>query len=162
MKNLTYSQLIELALKDRPFQIETSEGVKLWAFMFNTKVGLLGKYDVSELNPDKNYNLIDPRYQKPEVLKEGQKVKIIRNNEITNTGTIYWGYDNGQKGLYYDVEIDNEQRIISTIPHYCVMPVEEEEEENDDLRGIPGLEGMIEEFEGLCIKAQEIVDKYKK
>jgi len=48
-----------------------------------------------------------------------------------------------------------------SFPHYCVMPVEEEEKEEktvfDDIFG-----DMIEEFEGLCIKAQEIVDKYKK
>jgi hypothetical protein len=138
MKNLTYEQLIELAPKDRPFQIETESGpngynesIITWARINPSKEEELETwygFDWLWKHTYKGtFTLIDPRYQRPEVLKAGQKVRIIEDNEITNTGTIYWVYDNLHKGLCYDVEIDNKQHIITKFPHYCVMPVEKEE-----------------------------------
>jgi hypothetical protein len=172
MKNLTYSQLIELAPKDRPFQIEVEfidianpiskiDKIIYWAMYDITKTEPFVVQDGYRLFKEeyrkKRYTLIDPRYQRPEVLKAGQKVRIIEDNEITNTGTIYWVYDNLHKGLCYDVEIDNKQHIITKFPHYCVMPVEEEEEQE-----IPELENTLEQLDNLVSKAQDIISKYKK
>jgi len=42
-------------------------------------------------------------------------------------------------------------------PHYCVMPVEEEE-----VQEIPALENTLEQLDNLVSKAQDIISKYKK
>jgi hypothetical protein len=179
MKNLTYDQLIELAPKDRPFQIEVEfidiahpipriEKIIYWAF-----------YDVKRTEPfvvmdcyrlfqedytKKRYTLIDPQYQKPEVLKVGQKVRVMesarecgdydewfdsKKDTIGTIGKIEFVKD------YYDV-------LGYTIegydyPHYCVMPVEEEE-----VQEIPALENTLEQLDNLVSKAQDIISKYKK
>jgi hypothetical protein len=176
MKNLTYNQLIELAPKDRPFQIEFTNGITLWVCMINKRYlqSCFDQEDGTRIVRFKEKNarvtLIDPRYQKPEVLKVGQKVRIMESARECGNYTQP-GSDNWEK--YINTEetimkvIDGQHGVAYRLnngycfPHYCVMPVEEEKED-DDLRCIPGFEGMIEEFEGLVVKAQEIVDKYKK
>ena len=161
MKDLTYDQLIELAPKDRPFQIETVTLYPVWAYITDNDdlCTIFQEYTKGFWKDEYTgtFTLIDLRYTKPEVLKVGQKVKIIRNNEITNTGTIYWVCDDKHKGLCYDVEINSEQHIITTIPHYCVMPVEEEK-----VQEIPELENTLEQLDNLVSKAQDIITKYKK
>jgi hypothetical protein len=163
MKNLTYDQLIELAPKDRPFQIEINredltinkrfnliEKSLLWAFIDKNKqvntnlyslTNVSGGLDYTETGSiapsDKSrkiFTLIDPRYQKPEVLKVGQKVRIMESaRECGNYNVCTKEYKDavGQnkiiqsvfdKGMGVSYEIENYM-----YPHYCVMPVEEEE-----------------------------------
>ena len=163
MKNLTYEQLIELAPKDRPFQIEINredltinkrfniiEKSLLWAFIDKNKqvntnlysqTNVSGGLDYTETGSiapsDKSrkiFTLIDPQYQKPEVLKAGQKVRIMESlkdcadyedwseqcknttGEIKTIGSVYDTTD----GVSYGIE-------GYVYPHYCVMPVEKEE-----------------------------------
>lgn len=180
MKDLTYGQLIELAPKDRPFQIEVEfidianpiprrDKIIYWAF-----------YDVKRTEPfvvmdcyrlfkedytKQRYTLIDPQYQKPEVLKAGQKVRIMESvkdidnysnwlkfykNSIGKIDTIECVND-GVHGVYYNLT------KFGAIPHYCVMPVEE-----DEVQEIPELENTLEQLDNLVSKAQDIISKYKK
>jgi hypothetical protein len=177
MKNLTYDQLIELAPKDRPFQVEVEsnpfgEGGKqtLWAFLDGDPLFLdttifIQRYidgvDFAFSNAwqymyDGKFTLIDPRYQKPEVLKAGQKVRIMESARshsdkelIGKIFTIDFVKDNNM-GVYYEID-------MYKFPHYCVMPVEEEE-----VQEIPELENTLEQLDNLVSKAQDIISKYKK
>jgi hypothetical protein len=184
MKNLTYDELINIAPKDRPFQIEVEsnpygKGGKqvLWArfdddgdlYTYWYGQGNIDGVDYAWTRDWQDYKgkftLIDPRYQKPEVLKVGQKVRIMESFKELGT------YDNwdeeetdiiGQIFSIEEVEDDN-SGVYYTInrnmfPHYCVQPVEEEEE----IQEIPELEGTLDQLSTLIEKAQEIVDKYKK
>jgi hypothetical protein len=186
MKNLTYSQLIELAPKDRPFQIEVESNAKnnggkqvLWA-----NIDKDGDLSTQMLTQDSinwvdysysiswkdtytgTFTLIDPRYQKPEVLKVGQKVRIMESaRDIGEYGdmigkimTIHNARSDAY-GVHYTLD-NKELGSYLEFPHYCVMPVEEEGEEQPRIP--TPFDDMIEEFEALFIKAQEIVDKYKK
>jgi hypothetical protein len=189
MKNLTYAELIKIAPKDRPFQIEVEsnplgKGSKqiLWGFISDENT--LNTYGLRQSNINGTdyaysgswelyytgtFTLIDPRYQKPEVLEVGTKVKIIESaRDIGKYDTLGIKGERQISNIYTISEvIDNFSGVSyetyngKLFPHYCVMPVEEEKED-DDLRCIPGFEGMIEEVEELFLKAQEIVDKYKK
>jgi hypothetical protein len=147
MKNLTYDQLIELAPKDRPFQIEVDSNAQndggkqvLWANIFKGQLDtcMLEQDDIDNVRYDwfnytwrddykGTFTLIDPRYQKPEVLKVGQKVRIMESARshsdkelIGKIFTIDFVRDNNM-GVYYEID-------MYKFPHYCVMPVEEEEE----------------------------------
>jgi len=187
MKDLTYEQLIGLAPKDRPFQIEveiitsafnnnflTKWGNKLWVYILDNNL-----YTVYKTNPDDNppsywkneyigkFTLIDPRYTKPEVLKVGQKVRIMESardvgyyrtsknskeitNQIGELNIIDRVLDDDY-GIYY------ETKKGYRFPHYCVQPVEEEE-----VQEIPELENTLEQLDNLVSKAQDIISKYKK
>jgi hypothetical protein len=105
------------------------------------------------------FTLIDPRYQKPEVLKVGQKVRIMESaRELGDFSQYDFGYIkdafDDENGVSYYIDMDGG---IVNLPHYAVMPVEEEEE----IQEIPELEGTIDQLSTLIEKAQEIVDKYK-
>jgi len=195
--NLTYEELIELAPKDRPFQIEytTYDNKKetLWASIVDTYedgdielftdfIGTqTGRYEfiddeyTSWKNSKIKFTLIDEyrnMYEKPEVLKVGTEVEILESardveyyreniKEITDqigALNIIDEVRDDDYGIYY------ETKKGYRFPHYCVRPVEKVEEKIDfeEMKGIPGFDGMIEEFEGLCIKAQDIINKYKK
>ena len=187
MKNLTYDELIKIAPKDRPFKIEVEsnpygKGGKqvLWA-RINIDGDLattgLGQVDIDGIDYawdtywrthyEGKFTFIDPRYQKPEVLKVGQKVRIMESlRDHGNFEKTTKEYKNSIGGIYPITIVGDDARGVYYVmdseyiyPHYAVMPVEEEEEE---IQEIPELKGMIEEFEGLMVKAQEIVDKYKK
>ncbi len=172
MKNLTYDQLIELAPKDRPFQIEvgdenSKEWEIIWAYISYNKLytpynGFTDSF--WKIDYKGTFTFIDPRYTKPEVLKVGQKVRILESArecgdytpaDELEIGTIQEikGVKDNLYGVSYVLE-DN------GFPHYCVMPVEEEEEEQSCIP--TPFDDMIEEVEELFLKAQEIVDKYKK
>ena len=186
MKNLTYSQLIELAPKDRPFQIEVEsnpydEGGPqiLWGniykghlntCMLNQELIDGFKYDYFDFAWEDNYagfyTLIDPKYQKPEVLKVGQKVRIM---ESARECEAYKGWGDDCKGCVGTtdtiIEVTDEQCGIYyrfknsyTFPHYCVMPVEDDEK----VQEIPELENTLEQLDNLISKAQDIISKYKK
>lgn len=181
MKNLTYDQLIELAPKDRPFQIEVEsdpygDGEKqiLWAYIHKnplylaTRIFNQDNYDgIWESRYTGTFTLIDPRYQKPEVLKVGQKVRIMESardvgyyrtsknskeitNQIGELNIIDRVLDDDY-GIYY------ETKKGYRFPHYCVQPVEEEE-----IQEIPELENTLEQLDNLVAKAQDIISKYKK
>ncbi len=166
MKNLTYDQLIELAPKDRPFQIEVENGNIMWAYITSS-------YNLWTINDSYGFNfwqtgykgkftLIDPLYQKPEVLKVGQKVRIMESAlelddnislDVNEVGTIQEVTDS-KFGIYYLIALDS---IADTYPHYCVMPVEEEE-----IQERPKLKNTLEQLDNLVSKAQDIISKYKK
>jgi hypothetical protein len=201
MKNLTYEQLIELAPKDRPFQIEVesnpyNKGGKqiLWAYIDTGELETCGmlqdqiegvNYEGFENEWKTEYKgtftLIDPKYQKPEVLKVGQKVRIMESarecgdyelESARECGDYDKWYFDSKKEFIGEINkikkvIDNSERLSYIVgafefPHYCVMPVEEEDLTCVEEASIPTLDDMIEEFEGLCIKAQDIISKYKK
>jgi hypothetical protein len=190
MKNLTYSQLIELAPKDRPFQIEVESNPygyglhqTLWAYIDEGELStetttktidgvayfwhLDWKYSYKG-----TFTLIDPRYTKPEVLKAGQKVRIMES--VRNIKKFLYcknGYCNEVKpkiemvGEIYKIRAvyDNCEGVSYicenglVFPHYCVQPVEEEE-----IQEIPELENTLEQLDNLVSKAQDIISKYKK
>jgi hypothetical protein len=178
MKNLTYDQLIELAPKDRPFQIEiemssgiTSGKRKLWAVIYNGNLDTCfeaNSFHFWQIGYKGTFTLIDPRYQKPEVLKAGQKVRIMESardvgyyrasknsKEITNQIgelNIIDRVRDDDYGIYY------ETLKGYRFPHYCVMPVEDDEE----VQEIPALENTLEQLDNLVSKAQELISKYKK
>jgi hypothetical protein len=143
MKNLTYDQLIELAPKDRPFQveIEMSSGItygkrKKWAVIYSGNLDTC--FEANSFYFWKNdytgtFTLIDPLYQKPEVLKVGQKVRIMesarecgdyetRDELVIGKVQTIRNVRDGREGIQYGFD-------YHSFPHYCVMPVEEEEEE---------------------------------
>jgi hypothetical protein len=186
MKNLTYDQLIELAPKDRPFQIEVEsnafgEGGKqiLWAFIDKNSyldTGIFDQYYINKIDYSYSwrdiytgtFTLIDPRYQKPEVLKAGQKVRIMESardvgyyrtsknskeitNQIGELNIIDRVLDDDY-GIYY------ETKKGYRFPHYCVMPVEDDEK----VQEIPELGNTLEQLDNLISKAQDIISKYKK
>jgi hypothetical protein len=174
MKNLTYDQLIELAPKDRPFQveIEMSSGItygkrKLWAVIYNGNLDTCfeaNSFYFWQTGYKGTFTLIDPKYQKPEVLKEGQKVRILESardveyykhiKEITDQIgelNIIDRVSDDDYGIYY------ETKKGYRFPHYCVQPVEEEE-----IQEIPELENTLEQLDNLVSKAQDIISKYKK
>jgi len=182
MKDLTYEQLIELAPKDRPFQIEveiitsafnnnflTKWGNKLWVYILDNNL-----YTVYKTNPDDNppsywkneyigkFTLIDPRYQKPEVLKVGQKVRIMesardclgyepRDELVIGKIETIRNVRDGREGIQYGFD-------SHSFPHYCVMPVEDDEK----VQEIPELENTLEQLDNLVFIAQDIISKYKK
>jgi hypothetical protein len=194
MKDLTYDQLIELAPKDRPFQIEINredltinkrfnliEKSLLWAFIDKNKqvntnlysqTNVSGSLDYTETGSiapsDKSrkiFTLIDPRYTKPEVLKVGQKVRIMES--VKDVGEwIIDGAENLRNMASLETKIDevwdNEIGVnyrigMYKLPHYCVMPVEEEE-----VQEIPELGNTLKQLDNLVSKAQDIISKYKK
>jgi len=176
MKNLTYDQLIELAPQDRPFEVMFNlpkVEYRVWAIIdynkdyplsINTFRG--SAYDdVFNSTYKGTFTLIDPRYQKPEVLKVGQKVMImesVRECEdymaidvkfIGKEGVVKLCIDSSI-GLYYLVDLPE---TSFNLPHYCVMPVEEKE-----VQEIPELDNTLEQLDNLVSKAQDIISKYKK
>jgi len=141
MKDLTYDQLIELAPKDRPFQIDFNNGNTMWVCIINRRF-LQSCFDQEDGTriirfKDKNakFTLIDPRYQKPEVLKVGQKVRIMKSarkcgnyeewgkefSDLIGTIDIIEDVYDNPNGVYYYLQ------KMRYMPSYCVMPVEEEE-----------------------------------
>lgn len=161
--NLTYEQLIELAPKDRPFQIEVESNVYgeksrtiLWANIFKDQLdtSMVNQDDISEVRFDwfnfvwkENYKgtftLIDEyrnMYEKPEVLEVGTEIEILESardvdyyrtshfdllEEITKQIgelNIINRVGDDDYGIYY------ETKKGYRFPHYCVRPVEKEEE----------------------------------
>lgn len=181
MKNLTYDQLIELAPKDRPFQIEIDDTKdKIWVFCDKTtelkydKNNSMQKYKSykiydkygNEIKSDAvKFTLIDPKYQKPEVLKVGQKVRIMESARECGDFRGWGDMVEDMIGKTFEIE-DRDDGVsgvnylingLYTVPHYCVMPVEEEE-----VQEIPELENTLEQLDNLVSKAQDIISKYKK
>jgi hypothetical protein len=100
--NLTYNELIELAPKDRPFQIEVESDAWgngwakiLWASILDDKLDttICNQRDIEgyeygvfypwELEYKGTFNLIDEyrnMYEKPEVLEEGTEVEILESS----------------------------------------------------------------------------------
>jgi hypothetical protein len=149
--NLTYNELIELAPKDRPFQIEVifsavSEfPISYWANMFNGKK--LKTFWLEDFNWELEYKgtftFIDEyrnMYEKPEVLEVGTEVEILKSildtlgeNEDLPVGrisTIDKVVENNH-GLKYRIETWN-------VPHYCVRPVEKVEEKKEEIITVNG------------------------
>jgi hypothetical protein len=102
------------------------------------------------------------------VLKVGQKVKIMESardvgyyrtsknskeitNQIGELNIIDRVLDDDY-GIYY------ETKKGYRFPHYCVMPVEDDEK----VQEIPELENTLEQLDNLISKAQDIISKYKK
>lgn len=182
--NLTYEQLIELAPKDRPFQIEVifkavSElPISYWAMINGKKLKTFWLEDFNWENSYKKlFTLIDEyrnMYEKPEVLEKGTEVEILESvKSIRKSLYCIRGYCSdfelnskaiGQrykiKSVYDNSEGVNyllENNIV--FPHYCVRPVEKEEEKE---KGIPEFEDTINQLDNLVTQAQDIINKYKK
>ena len=165
MKDLTYDQLIELAPKDRPFQIETVTLYPVWAYITDNDdlCTIFQEYTRGFWKDEYTgtFTLIDPRYQKPEVLKVGQKVRIMesarecgdyetRDELVIGKVQTIRNVRDGREGIQYGFD-------YHSFPHYCVMLVEEEE-----VQEIPELENTLEQLDNLVSKAQDIITKYKK
>jgi len=173
MKDLTYDQLIELAPKDRPFQIETESGfngynesIINWARINPSEEEELETWDGFDWLWKNTYKgtftLIDPLYQKPEVLKVGQKVRIMesardclgyepRDELVIGKIETIRNVRDGREGIQYGFD-------SHSFPHYCVMPVEDDEK----VQEIPELENTLEQLDNLVFIAQDIISKYKK
>jgi hypothetical protein len=178
MKNLTHDQLIELAPKDRPFQIEVENGNIMWAYITSS-------YNLWTINDSYGYNfwqteykgtftLIDEYrniYEKPEALKVGQKVRIYVHYKWYGEDKEFYGelgkinqvWDTAS-GISYTVELKDTSELF---PHYCVQPVEEEEEKEDNDLTVKLLINDLEELLRDIDKnnynfLQEIINKYKK
>lgn len=167
--NLTYEELIELAPKDRPFQIKVEESI-FWCFSDGYELDVRCGYHTNGYWEDiykGTFTLIDEyrnMYEKPEVLEVGTEVEILESGKVVKTGKIHWVYrfDSGIEALHYDVKLNNKNNV-GTFPHYCVRPVEKVEEKEEVKTAFDDMFGdMIEEFERLCDKAQDIINKYKK
>lgn len=155
--NLTYEELIELAPKDRPFQIEVEfidiahpipkiDKIIYWA-MYDIKrtTPFVVQDDYRLFNEDytkKRYTLIDEyrnMYEKPEVLEVGTEVEILESGKVVKTGTIYWVYVYDADGVIcprYDIELNDSKNNfphndIKVFSHYCVRPVEKVEEKEE-------------------------------
>jgi hypothetical protein len=169
MKNLTYDQLIELAPKDRPFQILLDNNDIEWCWIEENELYTCFEATNSEYwkNSYKGtFTLIDPRYQKPEELELGAEVEILESARDIDEGFEQETYiekigkiniiQNDYRGLWYGIVFDDSNHWIG-FPHYCVMPVGEEE-----VQEIPELENTLEQLDNLVSKAQDIISKYKK
>jgi len=182
MKNLTYYQLIELAPKDRPFQIEVETGTgkdNLWAFINRDKqinTDLFSQIRINDIDYAENgsfvlcdksermFTLIDPRYTKPEVLKVGQKVRIMESARECGDYDDWFDSKKDTIGTIGKIEFvkDYYEVLSYTIdgydyPHYCVMPVEEEEEK-ETLELLNKVEAVQNAFQDL---RQELLDKLR-
>ena len=173
--NLTYEQLIELAPKDRPFQIEVitnsfGDTEKYWAYTYNVNdLWTISNKNGSVYWKDKytgTFTLIDEyrnMYEKPEVLEAGTEVEILESvldtlgeNEdlpVGRVSTIEKVVENNH-GLKYRIE-------TWYVPHYCVRPVEKVEEK-EEVKRIPGFEDTINQLDNLFTQVQDIINKYKK
>lgn len=150
--NLTYEQLIELAPKDRPFQIEVemSSGISYgkqlkWTYLYNdgdlwTMFDRNGS-DFWKTKYTGKFTLIDKyrnMYEKPEVLEVGTEVEILES--ARDCGDYKrWGMIEDMIGKTFEIE-DRDDGIsgvnylinsLYTIPHYCVRPVEKVDEKED-------------------------------
>lgn len=143
--NLTYEQLIELAPKDRPFQIEVEEEI-FWCFSDGEELDVRCGYHTNGYWEDiykGTFTLIDEyrnMYEKPEVLEVGTEVEILESildtlgeNEdlpVGKVSTIQKVVENNHglkyrgSGLKYKIE-------SWLVPHYCVRPVEKVEEKEE-------------------------------
>ena len=174
--NLTYEQLIELAPKDRPFQIEVemSSGIsygkqKYWIMFYedeNNEELLLNNPNFEPYFWKHHYTgkftLIDEyrnMYEKPEVLEVGTKVEILESvrecEDYEEFGKIESVYDNSS-GVSYKVKFVEYSYLF---PHYCVRSVGKLEEKEDN---IPEFENTINQLDNLFTQAQDIINKYKK
>ena len=176
--NLTYEQLIELAPKDRPFQVEVENGDIYWCwtkedkllicFMDNNVFYLEDIYKGTFTLIDEYRNI----YEKPEVLEVGTEVEILESarecgdydgwnheqkNMIGKIGKVISFYDKND-GIVYWVKNGN---YAYYFPHYCVRPVEKVEEK-EEIKGIPEFEDTISQLNNLFTQAQDIISKYKK
>lgn len=147
--NLTYEELIELAPKDRPFQIgfETTKAeYRVWGFITNNKdyPFTISTFSNNAWNDIFNaeykgiFTLIDEYrniYEKPEVLKVGTEVEILENarecgnyedrDEIVIGKIIpIMSVMDNRGGIYYGFD-------AHCFPHYCVRPVEKLEEKEE-------------------------------
>lgn len=159
--NLTYEQLIELAPKDRPFQVEVESNAKneggkqmLWGNIFKGQLDtcLLEQDDMNNIRYDYfdyqwrdkykgTFTLIDEyrnMYEKPEVLEVGTEVEILESSRgIANYSEdalkngLIQAFDDCAWGLYY--KINNHH-----FPHYCVRPVEKVEEKEEEIITVNG------------------------
>lgn len=160
--NLTYEQLIKLAPKDRPFQIEVefSSGISygkkiLWAYITNGDLWTIfeeytrrfwktGKFKFTLIDEYRNM------YEKPEVLEVGTEVEILESardvdyyrtshfdllEEITKQIgelNIINRVGDDDYGIYY------ETKKGYRFPHYCVRPVEKVEEKEEEIITVNG------------------------
>jgi hypothetical protein len=148
--NLTYEQLIELAPKDRPFQIEVESDAWgngwakiLWASILDDKLDTTicnqrdiegyeyGVFYAWELEYKGTFNLIDEyrnMYEKPEVLEVGTEVEIMKSGAnrryVATWENIIDEVRDDDYGIYYLIN-------GNTFPHYCVRPVEKVEEKEE-------------------------------
>ena len=152
--NLTYEQLIELAPKDRPFQIEVemSSGISYgkqlkWTYLYNDDdLWTIFDKNGSDFWKTKykgSFTLIDKyrnMYEKPEVLEVGTEVEILESAKEIEEGFKQETYigkigriqliQDDYRGLWYGVVFDESNRWIG-FPHYCVRPVEKVEEKEE-------------------------------
>ena len=144
--NLTYNELIELAPKDRPFQIEVESDAWgngwakiLWASILDDKLDttICNQRDIEgyeygvfypwELEYKGTFTLIDEyrnMYEKPELLEVGTEVEILKSGAnrrfLATWENIIDEVRYDDYGIYY---------LINgySFPHYCVRPVEKVE-----------------------------------
>jgi hypothetical protein len=169
MKNLTYDQLIELAPKDRPFQIEVNKKI-YWAIIDSNEI-LKPLYTKEPILISETITLIDPKYQKPEVLKVGQKVRIMKSarkcgnyeewgkefSDLIGTIDIIEDVYDNPNGVYYYLQ------KMRYMPSYCVMPVEEKEDDLTVKLLINDLEELLYEVDNNTHnELKDIISKYKK
>lgn len=161
--NLTYEELIELAPKDRPFQIgfETTKAeYKVWGFITNNKdypftISTFSNNawnDIFNAEYKGTFTLIDEyrnMYEKPDVLKVGTEVEILESikdalGEIENLPVggiaIIEKIVENNHGLKYRIN-------TWYVPHYCVRPVEKVKE-NKEIITVNGKKyKLIEEYD---------------
>jgi hypothetical protein len=195
MKDLTYDQLIKLAPKDRPFQIEVEsnpfgEGGSqiLWGYLYQDSTdteldtGISNQQNIDGINYNNRclwktkykgtFTLIDPRYQKPEEIKLGTEVEILESARDIEEGFEQETYickigriniiQNDYRGLWYGIVFDDSNHWIG-FPHYCVRPVEEEEDDLTVKLLINDLEELLYEVDNNTHnELKDIISKYKK
>ena len=166
--NLTYEELIELAPKDRPFQIEVESDAWgngwakiLWASILDDKLDttICNQRDIEEyeygvfypweLEYKGKFTLIDEyrnMYEKPEVLEVGTEVEILENARDCGSYES-WGYDCKDcvnTTNIIDTVIDTQYGLSYrfknsyTFPHYSVRPIEKMEEKEEEIITVNG------------------------
>lgn len=158
--NLTYEQLIKLAPKDRPFQIELKfiSGISygkeiLWAYITDGDLWTIFEEYTRGFWKDTykgKFTLIDEyrnMYEKPEVLEVKTEVIILENAKEIEEGfgqETYIGkigriqiIKDDYRGLWYAI-VFNEDNYWIDFPHYCVRPVEKVEEKEGEIITVNG------------------------
>lgn len=190
--NLTYEELIELAPKDRPFQIEytTYDNKKdiLWSIvdtfedgnieLFTDFIGTQpGKYEFTDneyinwKDSDITFTLIDEyrnMYEKPEVLEVGTKVEILES--VSHCGDYRQSYKMnigriGQICFIHDNDFGVNYDIDFGTEDKLVFVYPHycvRPVEKVEEKDIPEFEDTISQLENLVTQAQDIISKYKK
>ncbi len=180
--NLTYEQLIKLAPKNKPFQIEVEDewGIKgkLWVHIIGSRLACFFMEKVDWKKKYNKFTLIDEyrnMYSKPDLLEVGTEVEILESardcgeyDEWSESHKEMIGevfridfVQDDSNNIYYEFYTDIPYKGAShCFPHYCVRPVEKVEEEDESI--VPDFDNIIEKLNDLCDKAQDIINKYKK